>query len=330
MNLVDFYTENEVAEKLPVDTKTVEGGSQKKTVKDEHPVYKTIYPITALGVGAVDEQMAELLYRQFVVGSFTTQGPNAARYENSRATFGGILGLSSEKMEEIGSNIADTVYDNYISQAMRTKGALDQQDMMFLANLQTKLGLSSEQGEKMMTAVQKKILVEELDDIMSSPSPLSVKAFREKCNSMGLGLEEDLGVSKGRLTRMFEVEVAPALESGEITIDSGDLLTEIQESLGFAPEEAEKALETIILQKADRDFEKIAKDVRRGRMSDIVEPVKRLVRYGAFLDGDLGIEIEEKVGRQIYNAYENFDFSSLSSQEVEDNKEMLKTILCLS
>lgn len=334
MNLVDFYTENDIAEKQQIDTKmiekTIEEDGEKKVVEEEVPIYETLYPITALETGAVDQQMAEVLYRQFVVGSFTTQGPNAVRYENSRATFGGILGLESKKMEEIGSNIAETVYDNYVGQSMRTKGALDQQDMMFLANLQTKLGLTADQGEEMMLKAQKKILLEELDMIMRSPTPDSVRAFREKLNSMGIELQKDCGVSKGRITRMFEVEVAPGLESGELTVDSGDIFSEIQESLGFTDAEAEKALENIVLQKSNRDFDKCAKDVRRGRVSEMVEPLKRLVRYGAFVGGDLNVEVEEKVARQIYNAYENFDFSGLSEDEIEENKDMLKTILSLS
>jgi hypothetical protein len=85
--------------------------------------------------------------------------------------------------------------------------------MMFLANLQTKLGLTPEQGESMMKNAQQKILMEELEDVMSFPAPSAVKAFREKINSMGLSLADDVGVSAGRMTKMFEVEVSPGLES---------------------------------------------------------------------------------------------------------------------
>jgi hypothetical protein len=202
--------------------------------------------------------------------------------------------------------------------------------MMFLANLQTKLGLTAEQGEAMMKNAQQKILMEELEDVMSFPAPSAVKEFREKINSMGLSLADDVGVSAGRMIKMFEIEVSPGLESGEITPESGEVLAEIQESLGLSEDAAARALENMILQKSNRDFEKIAKDVRRGRVSEIVAPLNRLVRFGGFLNGQLGIEIEEKIGRQIFNTYENFDFEGLSPDEIEANKEMLKTILSLS
>ena len=72
MNLVDFYTENGIAEEEEVGTKEIEG--------EEVPVTETSYPITALGSGAIDQEMAEFLYRQFVVVGFTSQGPQASRY----------------------------------------------------------------------------------------------------------------------------------------------------------------------------------------------------------------------------------------------------------
>merc|ERR1712134_155405 len=170
--------ENNVAEEKEVGTKEVDG--------EEVSVLETSYPITAIGTQVIDSQMAEYLYRQFVVGAFSAQGEQASRYEGARASFGGILGLASEKMEEINDNIGGAVYDNFVSRSMAQKGALDQQDMMFLANIQTKLGLSSEAGEKLMMDSQKKVLSEELTSIMDDAKPEGIKAFREKCNVMGM------------------------------------------------------------------------------------------------------------------------------------------------
>ena len=262
MNLVDFYTENNIAEKKEVGTKTIEKkvpakeeGGEEVTVMEEVPVYETTYPVTALGMGAVDPEMAELLYRQFVVGGFQTEGAQGARYEGAKGTFGGILGLTSEKMEEISGNIGSTVYDNFIGNAMKTKGTLDQQDMMFLANLQGKLGMSAEKSEEMLLASQKKILSEEIEALMDAPTPEGLKAFREKCNSMGMDLYEDVGISQTRLSKMFEGEVIPGLKSGEITMESVDTLTEIQESLGLNPDDCEAIFESILLRLAKTTYE---------------------------------------------------------------------------
>lgn len=321
MNLVDFYEENDIAEQEEVGTKTVDD--------KEVPVFETSFPITGLGVGAVDQEVAELLYRQFVVGGFTTQGEQGGRYEGARATFGGILGLSTGKMEEINGSIGDAVYDNMISQAMRTKGAMDQQDMMTLANIQGKLGLTSEQGEKMMMASQKKVLSEEIAVLMDNPNPEGVKAFREKCNTMGMDMVQDVGISETRLARMFEAEVIPGLQSGSITVDDSDILTEIQESLNIESEECEAMFETILLRLSKNAIDLIKSELMRGREENTVGLVKEIVQYAAFTEGELGIQVDEATANNIYNIYDSMDFDGQGDDAVEANKALLKQTLGL-
>ena len=321
MNLVDFYTENDIAEEEEIGTKEVEG--------EEVPVLETSYPITAIGSEAIDQEMAEVLYRQFVVGAFQAQTEQASRYEESRATFGGILGLTSEKMEEINDNIGSSVYDNFVSRSMATKGALDQQDMMFLANIQGKLGLTSEQSEKLLMQSQKKVLSEEINVLLDDPTPRELKAFREKCNTMGMDLAEDVGISTSRLVRMFDLEITPALQSGEISADNNDILTEIQESLNLDPEECESMFETVLLRLANQAINLITAEFLRGRQDNAVDLMKELVRYAAFVEGDLGLSVEESTAYQIFNAYESFDFSGEDKETVEANIELLKTALGL-
>lgn len=309
MELIDFYTENDLVE---------ENDGEK------------VYPITGLGLGAIDQEVAELLYRQFIVGGFQAQGPNAARYESSRETFAGILGLSQAKIDEIGKTIGSTVYDNFVTNAMQTKGSLDQQDMMFLANIQGKLGLTSEQGEKMLLASQKKILSEEIEAIMDAPTAEAIKGFREKCNAMGLDLMQDVGISRQRLLRMFECEVVPGLKSGTITANESDLLGEIQESIGIEPEECEAMFENVLNTLSKNAYNVIKGEILRGREDNTVDLINELVRYAAFTDGDLGLEVDEAMGHKVVNIYDAFDFDGEDTEQVEFNKQLLKEAMGLS
>lgn len=322
MELVDFYNENDIAETGVETTKSVDGA--------EVVVTETVYPVTALGSNAIDQELAELLYRQFVVGGFQAQGEKAARYEAARVTFGGILGLDQFKIDETNGNIGNTVYDNLVGNAMKTKGAMDQQDMMFLANVQTKLGLTPEQGEKMLLEAQKKILSEEIDNLMDDATPQGVKAFREKCNTMGLDMQNDVGVSKTRLSRMFEAEIIPSLKGGQLTVESSDILGEIQESLGLEPEELESMFETILLQLSKNAMDMVNSELLRGREDMTVDLILELVRYASFTEGDLGLSVDESTANQVMNIYEAFDFSGQTAEAVEDNKELLKMAVGLS
>jgi hypothetical protein len=319
MNLVDFYSENDIAEEKEIGTKDVEG--------EEVPVLETSYPITAIGSEAIDQEMGEILYRQFVVGAFQAKNDQAARYEESRATFGGILGLTSEKMEEINDNIGSTVYDNFVSRSMASKGALDQQDMMFLANIQGKLGLTSEQSEKLLMESQQKVLSEEINALMDTPTPAGLKAFREKCNVMGMDLAADVGISNQRIVRMFDFEITPGLKSGEISAENNDMLMDIQESLNLEPEECEAMFETVLLRLANQALTLIKAELLRGREDNTVDLIKEVVQYAAFVEGDLGLTIDEATAYQIFNNYESFDFSGESKDAVEANKELLQIAL---
>jgi hypothetical protein len=322
INLVDFYNENGIAEEKEIGTKELEGQSV--------PVLETSYPVTAIGSGALSQEMAEYLYRQFVVAAFTAQGEQATRYESARATFGGILGLTTDTMEDINDSIGSTVYDNFVSRSMTSKGALDQQDMMFLASIQSKLGISSEQGEKFLLQSQKKVLSEEINAVMDDPTPAKLKAFREKCNVMGMDLAEDIGISSHRLVRMFESEIIPALKSGDITVDNTALLTEVQESLNMDPDECETVFENAVLRLAKQAMDLINSELMRGRDENTVEAIKELVRYAGFMSGDLDLSVEEATAYKLFNTYEAFDFSDQDKDTVEGNKELLKVALGIS
>ena len=80
MQLVGFYNENKITKHTPIE-KSEDGDEN-----DDEPEFETEYQLTALGMGAIDQKLAELLYRLFIVGALQAQGENAARYENSRDT----------------------------------------------------------------------------------------------------------------------------------------------------------------------------------------------------------------------------------------------------
>jgi len=331
MSLVDFYKENGVASEGQIGTEVkqvplpAEEGEEPKIVDEEVPIMGTVFPVTALGTRAIDQQIAELLYRQLVVSSFTTQGPNGARYEENREFFAGILGLKLAQQKAITSNIGSLVYDNIVSNAMKTKGIMDQQDMMTLASIQGKIGLESEESEELLVQSQSKYLSEEANILMrSNPSAEAVKAFREKCESMGLDIQNTVGVSHARVTLMFDNEVGSALQSGEIRPDNAEEIKEIAESLGLTEEESETILTEMISRLSKRRFGDISRELLRGRDGNVAEHITELIRYAAFVDGDLGLDVDEAMANQIVNIYDSMDHSD------DDNAELNKNLLVVA
>jgi len=63
---------------------------------------------------------------------------------------------------------------------------------------------------------------------------------------------EKIGLSKSYVDKLLESEVSPNLVFGEITIESGDILSTIQDGLGMDPEEAKTVLFSILHNKERR------------------------------------------------------------------------------
>ena len=130
---------------------------------------------------------------------------------------------------------------------------------------------------------------------------------------------------------MFEAEVSPALVSGDLTIESGDVLTETQESFGLSPEDAEKIFLDIILQRGRLAMSRLKAELLRGsREENCPEIVERLVRYFQFVNGELELDVEESTAWKIFYLYDSMDLEGIESETVESKKEMLKIALGLS
>lgn len=331
MNLIDFYKENDIIEKNETGKKKVKKTVDGEDVEVDEPIYEFSYPVTALGIAAVEADMVDALYRQFVVGGFQAQGEQQIRYEAETATFGGILGLSKEQMDSVGGDIGSMVYENYIKNALSSKESLDQQDMMFLATMQQKLNLSGDQGAEMMQSAQKKVLFEQANTVFDSPSASAIKSLREKCNAMGLEMYEDVGLPRDRLEGMFAIEVTTGIDSGEISPESGEILSEIQESLGLSAEDCERILGGIVERKTTDAVYNIEKELLRGRDENCVTEIKDMLNYAAFVGGEVeGIELSEETANKIVNIYDSVDASDSDAEIINRNKELLKIVVGLA
>ncbi len=142
---------------------------------------------------------------------------------------------------------------------------------------------------------------------------------------MGLDLQSDVGLTKSRLVNMFSMEITPGIDSGEITMDSADELAEIQESLGLSEEEGEEVIAGLIQERANGILVDIIGCMLRGMESVAVESMEKLVQYAAFVDGDLGLEVEEANANKAVNLFESKDWSGVDEDVAEKQKSLLKT-----
>mmetsp|Transcript_29676 Transcript_29676/g.58792 ORF Transcript_29676/g.58792 Transcript_29676/m.58792 type:complete len:907 (+) Transcript_29676:483-3203(+) len=297
MNMVDFYTENNIAVRKEVGTKTVEKkvteGGEEKTVTEEVPVFETTYPVNAFQLKVQkNEKDLENLYRNYLANSFMCEDKaQAARYEKQKAAFGGILGLSPNEMERIGGSIGGIVYDNYVKQVTQTKSKLDQQDMMFLANIKTKLGMSDKDCEVLLLEGQRKLARNQIQTIMAltgENKAKAIRAFREECTANGVDIVGDLNIEQPRVDMMMKMDVEYAINNGDT-----DAMEDIQEGYALTQEGFQELLTGMVLAKVGKYITSIQADIREGKEANALFYIRQLIKYITMFDEDMDIGLEE-------------------------------------
>jgi len=209
---------------------------------------------------------------------------------------------------------------------MQDKNELDQQDMMFLAQIQDKLKMDSGIGEKLLVDTQKILLNRQLEKVFTAGTritPEQVKAVREQAVSMDINLSSDLGIEGDRLGRMFTLELESGIEDGSVTPSNGsELVIEIQESLGLTVERAQFLLENMITAKSKILLQNISSDVMQGNDIRAVADCKKLANFVNFVDPDnVELECNSGTAEKICNV-----FASSNESKTED-VEVLKRVL---
>jgi hypothetical protein len=125
------------------------------------------------------------------------------------------------------------------------------------------------------------------------------------------------------------MEIAPGIDSGEITMDSGDLIAEVQESLGLTEEEGEEVIANLITDRAALLYVGVRSAMLRGLDVDALENIQKLIQYGRFVDGELGLKVAEKDAWQAFTIYDNSDFTGLDEEAVKERKRLLKKVVGL-
>ncbi|GMH50574.1 hypothetical protein TrRE_jg13158 [Triparma retinervis] len=307
--------EEEVEEEEEVEVEVEED------VTSTVPKFRYEYPMTAQTVSGVSDEKASALYKQFVIGSFQAKEPLATKYAEEGDSFGAAMGLDAVEINKIKGGIGATIFDNYFSNAMQDKTEMDQQDFMFLTQIQERLGFSDDIVERLLVSSQKNLLSKEVERLFSTGtkiSPAAVAAVVAKASVMEINLNRDLGVDDDRLGRMFGIQVMGGIEDGSITASNGsDALGEIVEGLGMQPEVAERRLDDIVKDRAKRIVTNLASDVARGNDERAMQDIPVFLSYAGFVEGEgLGLKVAANVRDKIVGVYESATFGQEGSAEM--------------
>ncbi|GMH78611.1 hypothetical protein TrST_g14230 [Triparma strigata] len=322
---VDKLNPDKPGEYMKVEEKVMVKATEKETVTEtvteEVPKFRYEFPLNAQAIGGMSDEAAEGVYKQYVIGGFSAKGDEEEKYSSYQKQVAEVLGLEQKQQTQIAGAIGAMVFDNYFSNQMAGKSELDQQDMMFLAQIKDKLNMSEEIVERLLLSTQKNMLSKQVERVFVAGTKItaeSVKAVRDQAMGMGIDLARDLGVTDDRLGRMFTIEVSQGIEEGVIAAgeEGSNELAEIIESLGLAEAKAEELLEKLVKDRSSRIIKNISADVARGNDKRAMDDLPTFIAYAKFVGGeDMNLNIAQNVVDMILAVFESATFGRPGAEE---------------
>jgi len=323
VNMVDFFEGN----------KLWEGTTDPAT-------NKTTYTYRVNANGMAEDKMLEEVYRQFTVSSFQARGSpgQQKRYALAQLHFAGILGISAEREAEIKQEIGKVVYSNYVKQLLTTKGKIEQQDMQFLVNIQQVLEMEDEYCFDLLGKIQKNFLREQIDKAIGGASAGKLtaelaKGVRDRADSMGIDVREDLQLEMRLKSDLFLAEVEGAIAKKEVTVDNKELIEDFQDAWGIPNDVATTDFTRLVESKCVSGVKSAAQDINNSNERSAVRYIESLLGYAQFMpqafehDSKVSKADKEKVLATYTAAKASFDGET--DPEVAARIELLSTILGL-
>jgi len=288
-------------------------------------------PITAIDSNVLNAKQAELIFRQFIVSGFQKKEEDGnTRYEDSMDLLGAILGMSEESMLNVKDNIGGIVFENYINQILSSKGKIDQQDMMYLSNIQKKLELPDEVGSRLLQTTQVKKLTEEAIRVKRSPDFRQITAFREKVMGMGMELRKHCGLAEHERYKMFRVELTGMLRSNMLGGDDREVVQDMQDNYELDAERCGEILEELVDNNIRSSMARIIKNLDRNSGQNVVNALPEFLEYVNLIDGEIDLDVEENKAKELMDIFSRMDTTDEEPRITARNEAVLLKVLKLA
>eukprot|EP00891_Asterochloris_glomerata_P003309 jgi/Astpho2/3309/fgenesh1_pg.00054_%23_10_t len=181
---------------------------------------------------------------------------------------GDILGLNVMEVGQVHKELAEQAFRNQVQQVM-SSGQLNQENTQYLTDMRDKMGLSKEEGEKIIKGVQNQRMGANLQAAKAQGS-LSLEKVLEMKES---GVDINSFVSEELRLELYSKEIARVLSSGTGDFDSHRILEQLPKDLNL-PERRVAA--TLQAQGKDRKRTTLVQAVSHLRQRKSDEVVKSL------------------------------------------------------
>jgi len=330
--LVNFYKRNNLSKTVEVDMPVPGKGDGKLTTERKSV---TTYPVNLRG--DFDPKFINEMYKQYLVQCFSAQ----TRGEKQRLfavldELSGVLGMRTEEVNAIHSEIGSVIYKNYVNQTLARNGplGLEEKDVEFLFNIQQTLAMTDTQCKTLLKEAKLNRVSVMLESLFNRPKVLaeSVAKLRATAKGLSVDLVRDLKVTKDQRSRLFSVEVDAAIERGAVTNETQDLIPQVKAELAIDDATARDVLLKCIQRRCSSHLVQAAASLRQQRADTAVSELSTALRFGMLLPSEVKTGVISAAEKsELFLLYQAHLISGGAlSDDARASLDLLKTMLGFS
>lgn len=337
VNMVDLYSKNSIfiedetllKERNQVLIMGQTGRAELKNSSQSKIEYS--FPVSLEGL--FKKKLTEEMYRDYLIECFSAKSQTEKRkLFNNLEKLGPILGLNSNEIQAIHSNVGSVVYKQYLSQALN-KGFLDKSEMAFLSNIQNTLSMESSKCSEYIRDAKKSKVSLFVESIFSTTkvSAERVAEMRKIASQLNVDLNKDLDISIDQRSRMFRVEIDSAIEKGRISRENQKLIQEIQAGFGLEDNLSKKILLECISSRCESNLLNAVASLRKGNKNDSFLEIEKMLNFGSLLPVFIKNPIASTKERaELFSLYETYLDENISQDDTDKKTSLLKLMLGLN
>jgi hypothetical protein len=278
-------------------------------------------------------QLAEL-YRQYLVEAFQDSDKDKSqRLFSNLERLALVLGIADETVRSIHDDIGGMIYRRYLGRALQDGSDIGPSEMQFLDSIRDTLGLAQQRCDDLIRDMRLN-RVATLIETMFETSNLNAAEIR-KCvaaaEMFDVDLLEDLQLPTPKLEKMFSVEMEDLVESGELTVDNTDALSECCETFHVTEARATAMVEAAVSKRCAGGVLQATACLRRSAISEMVDALKRTLQYARLSPAPVSVPlVSEKEKGELYMLFQaQMLADGASAEECQPDLDLLKTVVGL-
>jgi len=289
LNLVEIYFRNRVfsdSEFPSIEQKkdTIVGLSGRiETLVRSKAEINFSYPVTLKGL--FEKKVLSDLYKQYLIECFSSKlQSEKRRLFANLSKLGPILGLESDEIATIHSNVGVSIYQRFLSQSL-SKGFLDNSDTTFLTTIQNTLAMENKVCNQLIKDSKKGVVSLAIEKVFASPriNPENVTKIRKMADQFNLNFDKDLGISNEQRSKLFRIEIDSGIEKGEINNQSLDAILKIQNSYALKNTVAKKILFDCVNTRCEGSLLNAIASLRRNDEIGVAKELENMLNFGDLL-----------------------------------------------